>query len=204
MKPSLKSNEQFYTIQEYFALEKEKEEKYEYYNGYIHAMSGGTANHSLIATNLAGEIRQNLKNKKSSCKTVTSDLKVHLKTINNYVYPDVMVVCDKFQYAKNRKDAIENPVLVIEVLSNSTGAYDRSAKFAKYRTLPSLREYVLVNQYVPKVESWYKVEENVWRISNAVGLESSIYLFSIDCTISLTDIYYLVEGLENAQGEWLF
>lgn len=196
--------EQKYTPQEYFALEKETGERYEYYNGHIQAMSGGTLNHSLIATNISGEIRQALKNKKSSCVAFNSDLKVHLKTINNYLYPDIMVICGEPQYAENRKDAVENPILVIEVLSKSTRQYDRGDKFGKYRNLPSLREYVLVDQYVPKVESWYKMEENVWRISNAFGLESSIQLYSIDCLITLADIYYMVKGLENAQGELLF
>ena len=99
----------------------------------------------------------------------------------------------KYSFYKNRKDVLINPVLIVEVLSNSTEDYDRGKKFTQYRSLSSFKEYVLINQYQAKVETWYKQEENIWRISNAEGLNSKITLFSINVTITLADIYYLLD-----------
>ena len=105
-----------------------------------------------------------------------------------------MVICGDPEFYKNNKNAVTNPLLIVEVLSKSTKNYDKSYKFEYYRTLPSFREYVIVYQTIPKVQSWYKQEENVWRISSAYGLDNSIELYSIGTTILLKDIYKWVKN----------
>ena len=94
-----------------------------------------------------------------------------------------------------------SPILIIEVLSPSTADFDRGTKFNRYRSLESLQEYVLISQDKPKIESWYREEKNLWRISNAIGLEAKVQLHSIDCEIALADIYYLIDGLKDVQME---
>lgn len=127
------------------------------------------------------------------------DLKVRIETTNRGVYPDVMVVCGDLDMYNNHVDVITNPSLIIEVLSPSTERYDRTKKFKLYRQLPSFKEYVLVATDFPTVETFYREEKNYWHMDNAVGLEGSIYLKSIDRTISLESIYRKVKDLKDPQ-----
>ncbi|MEZ4885436.1 MAG: Uma2 family endonuclease [Chitinophagales bacterium] len=142
-----------------------------------------------------------LRAKKSKCRISSSDLKVQIEKHNCFYYPDVMVLCGEVAFAENRTDIVKNPILVIEVLPPSTADFDRGTKFNRYRSLESLQEYVLVSQDKPKIEVWYREEPNLWRISNVIGLEAKVRLHSIGCQISLADIYYLIEDLEDVQME---
>ncbi len=196
-----KTVEKLYTPEEYLALEEKAENRSEYYNGIIWAMSGGSLNHSTIAANTTTAIHNELKAKSKKCRVMNSDLKVKIAKHNCFYYPDIMVICGEVDFADNRTDIVENPLLIIEVLSPSTADFDRGTKFNRYRSLPSLKEYVLISQDKPKVEAWYREEENLWRISNSIGLEAKVYLHSIDCEITLADIYYLIDNLESVQTE---
>lgn len=191
-----KKEEQYYTFEEYLAMEETAEFKSEYEKGKITAMAGGTPNHSFISQNAGTAIANELRKKNKKCSVSNSELKIRIEEFDKGVYPDVLVICEKPIFYKDRKDIITNPLLVIEVLSNSTKDYDKGSKFTQYRSLPSFKEYLLIDQYEAKVESWYKVEENIWRISNARGLDAVIQLFSLDIEIKLSDIYYLIEDLE--------
>ena len=162
-------------------------------------MAGGTPNHNSIAVNIASFLNFGLREK--NCRVFSSDLKVAIqnKEATSFVYPDGMVICGALSLYPNRKDAIINPILVIEVLSPYTESYDRGEKFHKYCSLDSFKEYVLVSSDKPMVETFYKENDTYWRINTAMGLDSSIYLYSIDYTLELKDIYLKVDGLKGVQ-----
>ncbi len=136
------ARKQIFTPAEYLALEQVATDKNEFYQGEIFAMSGGTPDHSVIAVNLTAELRQALAAK--PCRVFNSDMRLSIPRSNLFTYPDVMVVCGKIQYAENRKDTITNPLVIGEVLSDSTREYDRDKKFNFYRQIPGLQEYVLI------------------------------------------------------------
>lgn len=200
-RPYPKAIENYITFEEYLIKESESEYRSEYHDGKIIAMAGDTSRHSAISQNSRTAISNALREQNKKCIVYDSDLKIRIEAVNKGVYPDASVICDKREYYNNRQDVYTNPLLIVEVLSKSTRNYDKGDKFAYYRTLPSFREYVLIYQDEPKVEAWYKVEENVWRISNFKGLDKKVTLFSLDCEIRLADIYYLQEDFpENVES----
>jgi len=200
-KPYAELAEEYITFEEYLVRESESEYRSEYHDGKILAMSGGTSKYSAICSNTGTAISIDLREKRKKCIVYNSDLKIRIESKNRGVYPDVSVVCDKPEYFNGREDIYTNPLLIVEVLSKSTRNYDKGDKFTYYRTLPSLKEYVLVYQDEPRIESWYKVEEDVWKITNVRGLDKILPLYSIDCEILLADIYYLHEDFStNADG----
>jgi len=203
---AVKLKQQYLSIEEYLAFEEISEVKHEYENGQIFAMSGGTPNHAFIGSSTVSALRNALKAKGSKCRVSGSELKIHIEKYNSFVYSDGMVVCGELEM--KGKGAIKNPLLIIEVLSDSTAVYDRGKKFRKYISLSSLVEYVLIDQKQPLVHAYSrKVEEETgrkdWSMRFALGLEESIYLSSIDCEIALADIYEYVDFPEGQgiQGE---
>ena len=183
--------EEYYTREEYLAREEIAEYKNEYYDGEIFAMAGGTYNHSAICFNVIGEIRQAIRQK--DCVGFESNMKLDVSAYNLFVYPDIMVACGKIEFLKERRDVITNPVLVIEVLSDSTETTDRIKKFAYYQSIPSVREYVLISQNEPKVEVYFKQQEKSWLYTMAEGLDDTIVFRSIEHEFALRDIYHKVE-----------
>ena len=183
--------EQQLTLKEYLQLEQETHQKYEYYNGYVYAMAGGSYEHNTINGNIFIDIGGKLKGK--SCQIMNSDTKLYLENSNSYVYPDAMIFCGEKQQAENYKDAFKNPVVVIEVLSSSTEAYDRGDKFDLYRSIPSLRYYVLVKQDEAKIQVYSRQSPtSLWNIQTIEGLESSLELVISETetlNVPLTDIY---------------
>ncbi len=137
------------SIQEYITIEKNGDIKYEYHNGTITAMTGGSLAHGLIRGNIFGEIRALLKAKKSNCQPLNNDIKLHISTQNQFLYPDTMVICGKIEQSNDEPDAVTNPKVIIEVLSKSTANYDRGDKFFFYRQIESLEEYILIEQEKP-------------------------------------------------------
>ncbi len=191
----LVENKKRYTLLEYLNLEPTLEGKFEFRNGEVVAMAGGTLNHSMIGGNLVSVLKQTLRG--SGCLTFNSDLKVFIEKYNHGVFPDAMVICDEAEMFENRNDIILNPSLVIEVLSKSTESYDRGEKFLRYRSLPSFKEYVLISSDKHLVESFYKESSNYWQMRTAIGLDAEIHLFSIDKTITLKDIYENVTDIRD-------
>ena len=190
--------DRYYTFEEYQTILEDAEHKYEYYNGSLEMMAGGTGNHNLIGTNILVELHFHTK-KKGNCKTFNSDMNVWIPKCQKGLFLDASVVCGQPKYTTDRQTdrqtVLENPMLIIEVLSESTKEKDKGEKFECYRSLPSFKEYVLVYQTIPRIEIWYKEAENLWRISSAHGLEESIYLHTLDLTISLNDVYLNIENL---------
>ena len=186
----------FLSISEYIAHEQANNAKYEYHNGKIFALAGGTLHHGLLCGNIYAELRSHLKTKKADCKPFTSEIKLSIKTRNSFVYPDAMVVCGKLEMSQQDKNAITNPILVVEVLSKSTANYDRGDKFFLYRQIPSLQEYVLISQEKPQVDVFYnKPNTDLWQITRFEGLENTIFLQSLHIKIAMADLYFDINFL---------
>jgi Uma2 family endonuclease len=176
-----------YSVQEYFELEEKSLEKHEYSAGNIFAMAGGKPNHALIANNIAAELRASLKGK--PCLTYNSDLVISISEEEN-VYADASVICGELESFPVSPNAAKNPILIVEVLSNSTEKYDRGDKFRKYQQIPSFREYVLIAQDRIRVEVFFKPDNIIfWQYRSYESINENIELKSINCTISLQDIY---------------
>jgi Uma2 family endonuclease len=150
---------------EYLAAEATSTVRHEYLRGEIYAMAGGTPSHALLAMAIGSDLRVALAGR--PCGVFSSDLRVRIQATDLSTYPDVTVVCGKLEHANEDPHAATNPVLLVEVLSDSTEAYDRGEKFAHYRRLPSLREYVLVSQREPRLEAYYKNADGAWTLAEA-------------------------------------
>ena len=186
-----------YTIEEYIVHERESGQKYEFHNGKIFALAGGTVNHGLLCGNIYAELRSKLREKGSNCKPTTSEVKLSILKENSFVYPDAMVICGDLQKSNSDKHSVTNPILIVEVLSNSTSTYDRGDKFYLYRQIPSLQEYVLIEQDRPQVEVYYKrLNTDLWMITRFEGLESNVRLQSIEIEIQMSELYFDIE-LDN-------
>ncbi len=180
------------SIEEYLAIESAATEKYEYHDGQIYAMAGGTYEHGLICGNVFAEIRSSLIARESPCIAMSSEIKLHVVAENSFLYPDTMVVCEEVEKSETEPNAVTNPVLVIEVLSKSTATYDRGDKFYLYRQITSLQEYVLIEQDKAQIEI-YKREGLLWKITRVKGIENSLSLSSIGLDIDLAKIYFRVK-----------
>ncbi len=179
------------TVQEYIQQEIDTGTKYEYHDGKIYALSGGTLNHGLISGNAYAELRIQLKTKDSNCLPFNSDVKLFIDATKSFVYPDSMVICGDIEESKQDKNAVTNPILIIEVLSKSTAEYDRGDKFYLYRQIPSFREYVLIEQKKYVVDVHYKDEHSdLWRIIRYEGLDKKVKLHSLDIELSMEELYY--------------
>ena len=176
----------YYTAEEYLALERNASYKSEFHDGQIYAMTGASREHNLITVNIAGELRTQLK--KCPCETYTNDMRVKAAEAHSYHYPDIVVVCGTPQFEDAQVDTLLNPTLLVEVLSPSTEAYDRGGKFAHYRKIATLREYLLVTQDQPSIERYLR-QGDMWILTEAVGLGATVPLESIGCTLSLREVY---------------
>ncbi len=183
-----------YTPEEYLALEEKAEFRSEYINGSIFKMAGGTEAHNDITLNIAAQFKEKLRGK---CKTFANDMKVWVEEAGTFFYPDVTVVCGERKFYKDRSDIIENPILLVEVLSKSTEEYDKNDKFLTYRNIPSFQEYVLVSQHRPAVQQFNRQTDGQWIYKATIGLNSKVYFESVDTELSLDDIYDLVEFEEK-------
>ncbi len=180
---SLKS----YSIEEYQAIEEETGIKHEYHDGNVWAMSGGTINHGILCGNIFSELRNALD--RDTCQAYLSEIKLSIEATNSFVYPDAMVVCGDLEKSEKNPHAICNPTVIVEVLSKSTALYDRGDKFFLYRQIPSLREYILIEQDKYQVESFFQKDNNVWQISRTTGVDSILKVSSLDIDISMSDLY---------------
>jgi len=175
------------TPDEYLKFERKSEVKHGYFAGEIFAMSGAKRNHNKIVGNLSGLVWQHLKEK--DCEFYPTDMRVFVPATGLYTYPDLVVVCGEPKFQDEVFDTLLNPILLIEVLSDSTEGYDRGKKFQHYRSIESLREYVLVSQDEARIEKYVKQGDGFWVLSEAVGLESEIEFSSIECRIALSEVY---------------
>lgn len=185
--------EAYVTPEEYLARERDGEqlEKSEYRDGEIIPMSGASRYHVLIVTNIVFELERQLRN--TDCLVFSTDLRVRVGGGTLFTYPDVAVVCEEPQFADEHHDTLLNPVLLIEVLSKSTRDYERGEKFARYRTLDALQEYVLIDQERPHVEHFARQAEGRWLLSETSDLNDTVELASVDGRLALSEVYHKVK-----------
>ena len=179
------------TTEQYLALERESEIKSEYFGGEIFAMAGASREHNIISTNIVRALGNQLLEK--PCNIFSSDMKVKIKEINKFTYPDIVVVCGNEEYDDEYNDILLNPIVIIEILSDSTEAYDRGRKFQHYRFTPSLREYILVSQNHCFVEKYVRKDDNTWNLYSYENMKETMTIDTVKCQISLSDIYHRVE-----------
>lgn len=182
------------TPKEYLALERKATTKSEYLEGQMYAMSGASRAHNLICLNIGGEIRSQLKER--ACEVYTNDMRVKVSAAGLYTYPDVLVVCDEPSFEDDSFDILLNPTVLFEVLSSSTEAYDRGAKFGYYRQLDSMQEYTLVSQDFMRVEHYLRHNEQ-WILTEFSSLNDVVQLTSINCELPLREIYAKVDFPPN-------
>ena len=174
------------TYAEYLEQEATATEKHDFINGEIYAMAGGTLEHAALALAVAGEVRNALAGK--PCRVFGSDARVHVEATGATFYPDVSVACGKLEHAQTDAHALANPVVLIEVLSEGTEAYDRGAKAFHCRRLPSLREYVLVSQSDRRIEVQRLNERGIWELHFS-GPGERVELTSLGISISVDAVY---------------
>jgi Uma2 family endonuclease len=191
----LRRTKKTFTPAEYLAMEVVADYKSEYFNGEIFAMSGGTPDHSSIAVNLTSELNRLLAPR--PCRVFNSDMRLHIERSGLYTYPDVMVICGKIELVKRRNDTVTNPVLIVEVLSESTRDYDRGMKFNLYRQIPTLQEYVVVESENPRVECYRRSADDQWVVEMFDDPDAIVRFTSVDCEIPLHEIYRKVSWAQE-------
>ena len=179
------------TPDEYLAIEREAAYKSEYMSGKMLAMAGASRSHNRIVTNLVAKLDNQLEAR--PCNVYSSDMRVRVPETITYTYPDVVVTCGEESFADENFDVLLNPIVIIEVLSKSTEAYDRGVKFQHYQQIPSLAAYLLVSQERYHVEMYVRQSDKLWLYSAASDPEEVITLASINCQLSLQEIYAKVK-----------
>jgi len=180
----------YYTSEEYLALEETSEDKNEYRQGEIIPMVGATTNHNQIAGNFYRRFPLTINNQ--DYYTYMETVRLWLSDYSIYTYPDVMVIKGQPLYQGNSQSNVINPLIIVEVLSNSTQAYDRGDKFKFYRSLPTFQEYILIEQSSYSVERYYKQKDDQWLIDFVTGENAVLQLVSVDWQISFQDLYQRV------------
>ncbi len=175
------------TREAYLDLERKAEFKSEFFDGEIFVMAGASRKHNLILTNIISVLRNQLID--GPCNVYPSDMKVRVERINKYAYPDISIACEPEYFEDDHNDVLLNPVVVIEILSDSTEAYDRGQKFIHYQFVPSLVEYILVSQNSHEVERFVRQKEGAWIYSRHEGPEGRVPVGAAGCELPLWEIY---------------
>jgi Uma2 family endonuclease len=203
-------NDEPVSAEEYLEWERKQEERFEYVDGWIialHAvrsekdidtMTGPTLEHNLIVSNLNGELRDRLRD--DECRAVAPAPRVAILPLDSRLYPDLLILCDTPEIENGHRDTITNPQVIVEALSPSTMDYDRGEKFARYRKINTLQEYLLVAQDAPHVEHYVRQDDASWRFTETDGLDASIALPSVEAELPLAEIYLDVFDEESSES----
>ena len=186
----VQSKEKFYSPDEYREFEETAEFRNEYRDGEIVQMSGGSINHSRIIRNLSRVLGNLLEGQ--PYELFHNDLRLWIPRYRRATYPDVMVIEGEPVFNEGRSDEILNPMLIVEVLSKSANNFDKEDKFRFYRSIPELREYVLVSQYEFLVEQYIKTESNEWLFREYEGETATVSFASVGVQMSMSEIYVKV------------
>jgi len=173
--------------EDYLQAERVAAEKHEYYRGEVFAMSGASLNHNDIFSNVFGELAAALNG--SNCKPYGSDLRIHIPANTLYTYPDISVICGKTETTDDKLDTVTNPAVIIEILSATTRNYDRGNKFALYRQIPTLKEYILIDSENISVEQFSKTADVSWILTEYKNINSSFTIPALQLSLSLASIY---------------
>jgi Uma2 family endonuclease len=185
-----------YSIPQYLQQEEEAEFKSEYYNGEIIPMAGGTVNHNQISGNILTELNYGFK--KLDYRVYMGDVRLWIPEKNIFTYPDLMIIQGDPIYYENRKDTVLNPSLIIEVLSPSTQNYDKEGKFAAYRTIKTLSEYILISQTHIYGEKFTKTDDKKWLFQEFYEEDQQIPLHLGNMVLNFVDIYHKVDWMQSA------
>ncbi|MCU7834967.1 MAG: Uma2 family endonuclease [gamma proteobacterium symbiont of Taylorina sp.] len=175
------------TARDYLSMERVAETKSEFFNGEIFAMAGASRKHNQITSNLVRLVGNQIQDR--SCSIYSADMKVKVENMDKYTYPDVVLSCEDELFEDENEDVLLSPIIIIEVLSDSTEAYDRGDKFLHYQNIESLKEYILFSQKTYLLEHYIKKSDNQWLYQEYHQLGDKIHLKSVDCFINLDDAY---------------
>ncbi|MEP7342047.1 MAG: Uma2 family endonuclease [Acidobacteriota bacterium] len=181
-----------FTIEEYIEFDKNNEGRWEYFGGEVFDMAGGSLEHNQISSNLARSLGNKLEGR--DCRALPAEMRIKVPKALPYRYPDVVVVCGNQIVEKLQGQAmLVNPLLIIEVLSPTSEGYDYGRKFTAYQSIESFREYLLVAQDRPHITHYVRQPDGHWLRSDIEGLENKVKLVTVDCELSFSEIYRLVE-----------
>ncbi len=175
------------TEQDYLALEAAAEYKSEFVDGEIYAMSGGTPRHARLGALLTIALGLQLRGR--DCRIFSSDLKIRAEKSHSYLYPDLSVICGPLERVEGTNDVIANPSVIFEVLSPSTADYDHGKKFAIYREIPTLKDYLLVHSEEVFVEHFTLQPDGSWILRDHKGNDAVVEIPNIQCTLNLKELY---------------
>lgn len=184
--PALAYNRKNWTIEEYLLMEEASDQKHEYYQGEIFAMSGAKLPHNIITRNVLGGLTSKLNGK--SCQPFGSDLRIHIPSNTLFTYPDISVFCGEVKTLNDDEWNALNPSVLIEVLSPSTKTYDRGDKFKLYREIATLKEYILIDSSAISVEAFRLNDKSKWELTEYYSLKETVPLPSIQISLSLKEI----------------
>ncbi len=180
------------TPREYLTRERSSFDiKHEFFNGEIFAMVGAGRNHNRINVNLTRELGNDFKANQFACDLFSNDMRVKIE--DSYAYPDIVIFCGDAKFEDNEFDTLTNPVIIMEILSDSTEAFDRGDKFAYYRVIPTLKEYILISQKKIRVEQFILRDDNKWEYRSYEGTNLVLNMESIQCELPLSEIYLNVK-----------
>lgn len=179
------------TEEEYLALDRQAEFRSEYFAGEMFATAGASRRHNRIVTNLV--VALDLQLRERACNVYSNDMRVKVQTTGLFTYPDVVVTCGEEKFIDGENDVLLNPLVIIEVLSDSTEASDRGKKFENYQTIESLKEYLLVSQNSQRIEQFVRQSSKNWIYSETHEPGETIKIQSIECELKLEDVYLKVE-----------
>ena len=178
----------FLTEEEYLAIERLAEFRSEFYNGEMFALAGASRRHNRIVTNLVTALDNQLRDR--PCNVYSSDMRVRVTSTGLFTYPDVVVTCGEEDFADDEQDTLLNPLVIFEVLSDSTEAYDRGKKFEHYQNIDSLSTYVLVAQEAPRIERYVRQEGGrAWVYTETHEADALVGIEAIGCELGLEDVY---------------
>ena len=194
-------NDEPISVEEYLRRERERKtgERFEYVDGWVLAMhavrsdeeidtmTGPTLAHNIAVSNVSGGLRERLRN--DECRAVAPSPRVAIPALDAHLYPDLLILCESPEIENDHRDTITNPQVIVEVLSPSTMDYDRGEKFARYRQIDALQEYLLVAQDQPHVEHYVRQDDASWRFTETDGLDASITLPSVEAELPLSEVY---------------
>jgi Uma2 family endonuclease len=191
--PEKTTHKKTYTLWEYLAREERAKGKHEFYNGIIIKMANAKFNHNLIAMNTGRALGNALKQANKKYIVLGDGQKIYIESENIALYPDALVIFEKPIFFENRQDMLVNPLVVVEVLSRSTGLYDRTMKFDLYQAIPSFKEYILIDSKKIKIETRFREAEDLWRMTTYNIDNQHITLKSLGIELAINDIYEYVE-----------
>lgn len=194
-KPKPKPKRRKMSLKAYFEAEDKALDKHEFHDGNITNMAGAALQHNQLAVRVARLIDNFVEEQDLAYIVSNSDTKIRIESYHKVVYPDAVVICEKPEFFENRKDTITNPLIVVEILSKSTEAHDRSLKFEYYRSLPSFKEYVLIHQEEKRMSVYTQQADDTWIVRDYIGEDAVATLHALhECPLVLKKLY---RGLET-------